>query len=102
MDDSIVAPTDQLSVGPNGKGSERNVLILSRPDGSSTGHIPEPDGAIPTSGGQRVSSGTEGDASHAIGMALDGQVRHVVLPMPDMHLSAAAACGHVVPIWTQC
>jgi len=96
MDGSIVAPTDQLPVGPDGKGSDRNVLILSRPDGRSTGHIPEPDGAVPTGGGQSLSIGTEGDGSHAIGMAPYGQVRHAALLAPDMHLPAVAACGNVV------
>ena len=74
------------------------MLILSRPDGRSTGHIPEPDGAVPTGGGQRLSIGTEGDGTHAIGMAPHGQVRHPTLLVPDAYLPASTAHCDVAPI----
>src|SRR5450432_3125018 len=55
VDGSVIAPTHQFSVGADGQGGDQNVLIATRPDGRSTGHIPELDDAIPTGGGECVS-----------------------------------------------
>src|SRR6266550_9064028 len=93
-----MTPTHQLPVGAHGKGGDRNVVIPYRPDGCSTGQVPEPDGAVPTGGGQRLSIGAESDGTHAIAMPPDGQVRHPPLLAPDTHLPAVTARRDVAPI----
>src|SRR5436309_9765540 len=94
---SIITPAHQLAGGTHGKGGDWNVVILYRPDGCSAGQIPEPDGAVPTGGGQRFSIGAEGDGTHAIAMPPDGQVCHPALLAPDPHLPAVTARGDVAP-----